>query len=242
MSTRNSMRVNGMFMKMMPAFIAMLALLAVVALSPQATSADDRQGRVSQARATQSPAAQPEPGPVADQESGSAAVRQESDKALRFDVAENARKFVFDETPLFDDGTPAYGNEFVTEGYIYPHGTLSVNAEGKVNGVNPDGSPEFPTKVIGRWICRGWHTGDGARTVTGDWVVTHQLYIFGDKLGKETIATDGLELVDVGVPIQRAIIGGTGQYARARGEATQTMLGFNQLGGVGLRYELKVTK
>lgn len=158
-------------------------------------------------------------------------------KILRFDVAENAKRFVFDETPLFDDGAPAYGNEFITEGYIYPYGTLDGT-----NGVNADGSPEFPDKVIGRWTCRGWHNGEGAKTVSGPWVITQQLYDFGKRFGRKTISTDGLELVDVGVPIRRAIIGGTGPYAQARGEAVQTMLGFNQLGGVGLRFVLRVTK
>ena len=247
MRTHNSMRVNSMFMKITPVLLAMLALVAFVVLSPEAAAAGIGQGRVSPARVAQSSAAQPAQSLADDRKSDGTAAKQDGENTLRFDVAEivklnEVKRFVFDNDPLFDDGLPAYGNEFITEGYIYPHGTLSVAANGMVNGVNADGSPEFPDKVIGRWICRGWHTGDGARTVTGDWVVTHQLYIFGDKLGKEMLATDGLELVDVNVPIQRAIIGGTGQYARSRGEATQVMLGFNQLGGVGLRYEIKVTK
>src|SRR5262249_3667893 len=78
--------------------------------------------------------------------SGGKTLDNKSDeKIIRFEVSENAKRFVFDETPLFDDGAPTYGNEFVTEGYIYPAGTLNGT-----NGVNPDGSPEFPNKVIGR--------------------------------------------------------------------------------------------
>jgi hypothetical protein len=158
---------------------------------------------------------------------------------LRFDVAENAKRFIFDETPLVDDGSgkkvPGYANEFITEGYIYPYGTLSAS-----NGVLADGSPEFPTRVLGRWTCRGWHVGEGAVTKTGPWVITHQLYDFGKTPGNVTLTTDGLELVDVNVPIRRAIIGGTGRYALARGEAIQTMLGFNQLQGVNLRFVLSI--
>ncbi|HEX4948925.1 MAG TPA: hypothetical protein VFZ34_19765 [Blastocatellia bacterium] len=159
----------------------------------------------------------------------------EKTRVLRFDVSENAKRFIFDETPLHPDGAPAYGNEFVTEGYIYPEGTLNGT-----NGVNPDGSPEFPHKVIGRWTCRGWHVGEGAKTVTGPWVVTHQYFDFGHKPGRVSLATDGVELVDIDVPVMRAIIGGTGIYAQARGEAKQTMIGFNQLNGVNLRLEIKV--
>lgn len=158
-------------------------------------------------------------------------------KITRFEVSENATRFIFDETPLFDDGAPAYGNEFVTEGYIYPAGTLNG-----VNGVNPDGSPEFADKVIGRWTCRGWHVGEGAKTVTGPWVVTHQLYDFGDRPGQISLASDGTELVDLNVPITRAVIGGTGPFEQARGEVVQTMVGFNQLNGVVLRVELKIIK
>jgi len=156
-------------------------------------------------------------------------------RTIRFDVSENAKRFVFDETPLHDDGAPAYGNEFVTEGYIYPFGTLNGT-----NGVNPDGSPEFPKLVIGRWTCRGWHVGEGAKTVSGPWVITHQLYDLGGKPGQVSLMTDGVELVDIDVPIKRAVIGGTGPYAEARGEATQKMIGFNQLNGVNLRYEIRL--
>lgn len=37
-----------------------------------------------------------------------------------FDVAEDLSRFVFSAAPVFDDGMPAYGNAFVTQGYIYP--------------------------------------------------------------------------------------------------------------------------
>ena len=55
---------------------------------------------------------------------------------LKFDVAENATRFVFDEAPVFNDGLPAYGNAFVTGGYIYEQGTLNGG-----NGVLPGGPP-----------------------------------------------------------------------------------------------------
>jgi len=154
---------------------------------------------------------------------------------IRFDVAENGKRFTPDETPVFLDGVPAYGAEFITEGYIYPEGTLNGS-----NGVKADGSPEFPNQVIGRWYCRGWHVGEGGHTTKGPWVVTHQLYDFGTEAGRSTITTDGLETPEENVPIQRAIIGGTGGFALARGEARQTFLGFNSSNGVSLRYELRV--
>ena len=60
-------------------------------------------------------------------------------KVMHFDVAESGSKFSFDEAPLLPSGFPAYGNAFITQGYIYPAGTLGAD-----NGVNPNGSPEFP--------------------------------------------------------------------------------------------------
>jgi hypothetical protein len=125
----------------------------------------------------------------------------------------------------------------MSKGFIYPHGFLDTN-----DGVDPDGNPTAPDKVIGRWTCRGWHVGEGAATETGPWVITHQLFDLGEKPGSVTLATDGLELVDINVPIRRAIIGGTGPYANAGGEAIQTMLGFDELGGVKLHMELEVMK
>jgi hypothetical protein len=159
-------------------------------------------------------------------------------RVIEVDVAENGTRFLPDETPVFDDGLPKYGTEFITEGYIYPRGTLSG-----ANGTNPDGSPEFPDKVIGRWTCRGWHVGDGGHTTAGPWVVTHQIFDFGEQPGAESIVTDGFEYADVGTIFRRAIIGGTGQYARARGEQIQTLLGFpNPSQGVSIRVNLDVTK
>ncbi len=68
-----------------------------------------------------------------------------------FEVAEDHTRFAFAPAPVFDDGMPAHGNPFVTQGYIYPAGTLS---EG-VSGTLEDGSPAFPDKVLGTWTCDG---------------------------------------------------------------------------------------
>ena len=169
---------------------------------------------------------------------------------LKFDVAESAPKFVFDEAPVFDNGLPAYGNAFITQGYIYPYGTLTgSSAGGPGNGILPDGSPEFPDLVIGEWVCRGYFIGDGVNTQTGPWVITTQLYDFYDKpgfdpnvvkqSGETNLVTDGYEIADIGVPGKRAVTGGTGIFKRARGEAVQTLLGFNALEGVNLRFEIR---
>ncbi|MDN5932138.1 MAG: hypothetical protein L0I24_13910 [Pseudonocardia sp.] len=57
----------------------------------------------------------------------------------------------------------------LTQGYRCPEGTLDGT-----NGVNPDGTPDFPDQVIGEWLCRGYSIGDGAHTTDGAWVYTTQ--------------------------------------------------------------------
>ena len=155
---------------------------------------------------------------------------------LEFDVAEDMTRFAFDPDLAFeDDGYPAHGSSFVTQGYIYPKDTLSGG-----NGVNPDGTPEFPDQIIGTWLCYGTFIGDAAHATSGAWVATTQIYDFGDELGSQTVVTDGYELADVGVPIKRAITGGTGEYANARGEGQQIFLGLNASEGVNISFELEV--
>lgn len=157
------------------------------------------------------------------------------DGTLRFDVAEDATRFVFAPEPVHDDGMPAYGNAFVTQGYIYPEGTLDGS-----NGVLADGSPEFPDQVLGEWTCRGWFIGDGAHTTTGPWVITTQVYNFGSEAGAAILVTEGSEIADLNVPIARAISGGTGPYTGASGAGAQTLLGFNATEGVDIRFELSM--
>lgn len=151
-----------------------------------------------------------------------------------FDVAEDGTRFVFDEAPVHPDGMPAYGNAFVTQGYIYPAGTLNDS-----NGVLPSGEPEFPDLVIGEWTCRGWFIGDGAHTETGPWVITTQYYDFGGEAGRVSLVSDGVEVADLNTRVNRAVTGGTGKFRKARGEVSQELLGFNESEGVNLTFTLR---
>ncbi len=163
-------------------------------------------------------------------------------RVIEIEVAEDFTRFVSDEAPVFDDdGLPAYGNPFVTQGYIYPAGTLDCGS-GTCNGVLEDGSPEFPDQVIGEWTCWGYHIGDGAHTTSGPAVVTTQLFDFGSAPGAETLVSTGYERLDVNTPFLRAIVGGTGRYYSAGGEQIQSFLGFNDLDGVTLHIEFDVTR
>lgn len=158
-----------------------------------------------------------------------------STEVLRFDVAEDPTRFVFAPTPVDADGLPAYGNYFITQGYLYPEGTLNGS-----DGVRADGQPEFPDKVLGEWTCWGSHVGQGAKTRTGPIVVTTQLYSLGKRAGNRTVVTEGYELADVGTPVRRTINGGTGRFRSASGEQVQRLLGLGATNGVKLRVTLHI--
>jgi hypothetical protein len=155
---------------------------------------------------------------------------------LEFDVSEDMNLFVFDDEHVVD-GMPTHGSAFVTQGYLYPVGTLDGT-----NGVLPDGSPEFPDKVLGLWACYGYFVGEGGNATTGAWVISTQVFDFGSTLGEQSIMTAGYEIADIDKDIMRAITGGTGDFRTASGEGSQRLLGFNATDGVVLRVKLNVEK
>jgi hypothetical protein len=117
-------------------------------------------------------------------------------------------------------GIPPNGSPFIIQGYIYRGGTF--DRYGDLSGVLPDGSPEFPERVIGKWICRGWHLQDGD-AVTGPVVATTQIFDLDlNEPGRHTLISEGIELADFDVAFRRAVTGGTGVFSRASGELLQT--------------------
>ncbi len=165
----------------------------------------------------------------------SSGVEAEELASIEIEVSEDMYAFVFDESQVHEDGMPAYGSAFITQGYIYPAGTLNGS-----NGVLADGSAEFPDEVIGTWTCYGFMIGDGAYTETGAWVVSTQVLEFDETYDNSTIITQGMELVDINVEGLRAITGGTGMFNGVSGQAVQAMTGLNAGEGVVLSIELQL--
>lgn len=139
------------------------------------------------------------------------------------DVAEDlAGKFV----PTLvkpEDTQPERGSFFVTEGRIFPAGTIQG-----------DGADFDPYRMghIGVWYCRGTHLVSASEIpAAAVWVDTAQLFVLG-RQAKEQLSTEGIE---GGGTVRRIVTGGTGNYAGWRGEQQQTFLGFNPTGGVNLR-------
>ncbi|GFE66924.1 hypothetical protein [Litoreibacter roseus] len=152
-----------------------------------------------------------------------------------FDVAEDHTSFSFAPAPVDADGMPAHGNPFVTQGYIYPAGTLS----GGEAGVLENGDPAYPAKVLGTWTCDGWFVGDAMRTTSGTWLISRQVFEFKDG---DILISQGPEKADIGESYERPITGATGVFAENDGDVTQTLLGFTEFMGVNVRFELGDTQ
>jgi hypothetical protein len=158
------------------------------------------------------------------------------DGMLRFEIAEDGTRFVWADQSLFTDRHAVYGAPFLAQGYMYPPGTLAATS----GGVNADGSPQFPEKVVGAWTCYGWYLGGGAQATNGPWILATEIYQFGSEWGAVTLVSDGYVATDSGRTVDRAITGGTGPFATMRGEVQSTPLGINETQGSNARYEVRL--
>lgn len=120
------------------------------------------------------------------------------------------------------DTQPERGSFFVTEGNIFPGGT--IQGDGSTFDPNSAGA-------LGRWFCRGTHLVSAAEfPFSARAVDTAQLFLLPDE--SKSISTEGVE---GNVPVTRPVTGGTGLFKGYVGEQRQEILGFNASGGVNLR-------
>ena len=127
------------------------------------------------------------------------------------------------------DTQPERGSFFVTEGNVFPAGTIQG-----------DGATFDPSSAgaIGRWFCRGTHLVSAAEfPFSARAVHTAQLYLLPGE--SRSISTEGVE---GNAPVVRPITGGTGPFRGYVGEQKQEMLGFNASGGVNLRVTFTLRK
>ena len=142
------------------------------------------------------------------------------------DVAEDFSLFVPTKVKP-EDTQPERGAFFVTEGRIFPAGTIPKGGTPEApNSFDPNGAGS-----IGTWFCRGTHLVSGALfPVTARAVHTGQLYLLSNEA--RSLTTEGVEGAGATV---RAVTGGTGPFLGYVGEQRQELLGFNASGGVNLR-------
>jgi hypothetical protein len=150
------------------------------------------------------------------------AARKREPVVFAVDVAEDFGKFV--PTLVKPEHTqPERGSFFVTEGRVFPAGT--IQGDGATFDPNQRGD-------IGVWFCRGTHLVAGSEIPAAPvWVDTAQLFVLG-RQGTEQLTTEGIEGNGT---VTRIVTGGTGNYAGWIGEQKQTFLGFNATGGANLR-------
>lgn len=169
---------------------------------------------------------------------------------MAFDVAEDhTRKFTA-TTPMNPKGGLDHGNGFISQGYIYPEGTL----EAGTSGVLKDGKPAFPDLVIGTWMRDGYVVSEAEIPKTGAWIISREIFSFeaGGKIviqdagmvdiGGKTLGAEALRGETLGVETLRPVIRVTGDYAEFEGGLFQTILGFNKHRAVNASFRLASRK
>lgn len=145
------------------------------------------------------------------------------------DVAEDMDLYVEPRVPTGTE--PLRGSFFVTEGKIFPAGTIPASNSAEFNPKNAAGA-------IGTWFCKGTFLVSGSQFDKSPMaVVSDQMYLLPND--KQSIATTGTEGSGLAV---RPVIGATGPYTGYTGEQTQQFLGFNKTGGVNLRVTIRLRK
>jgi len=143
------------------------------------------------------------------------------------DVAEDMDKYVEHRTAAGEE--PVRGSQFVTEGNIYPAGTIA--GKGEEFDPNMQGSQ-------GTWFCKGVFLVRGSQfDQSPRAVLSDQIYLLPDD--RHSIATTGAEGNGTAM---RVVTGGTGAFTGYVGEQRQQFLGFNKTGGVNLRVTITLRK
>jgi len=148
-------------------------------------------------------------------------------RKITVDVAEDFSQFVY--TPVTPGDIPTRGATFITEGNIFPGGTIA----GDGSTFDPNGPG-----ALGRWFCRGIHLVSAPEIPAAAlWVHTAQLFALPDD--RRSLSSDGVEGNGV---IVRPVTGGTGRFKGYVGQQRQQFLGFNASGGVNLRVTFLLRK
>lgn len=143
------------------------------------------------------------------------------------DVSEDMDRYV--EHNVAPGEEPVRGSYFVTQGNIFPAGTIP--------GAGEQFDPNSPGSQ-GTWFCKGVFLVRGSVMDKEPMaVLSDQFFLMPDD--KRSIATVGTEGNGVAM---RTVVGGTGPYAGYVGEQRQQFLGFNKTGGVNLRVTITLRK
>jgi hypothetical protein len=151
--------------------------------------------------------------------------------------------------------TDARGDTFYVEGVLYPGGTISKPTQPTGMPAFPQAPPKLNNQVVwdfkgapplGHWLCRGWvlfngnpkpYTDSKGTVIESPRIeprlLSEQTFVFGRfdaaHLSPEMLITSGTENgADADADkVTRAVTGGTGRFAHARGEVVQERIGRN---------------
>ena len=179
-----------------------------------------------------------------------AAARSDQKPSLSVDLVADCNRFT-SEGVGHPNANPSFGDFFMQEGLIYEAGTLEAGCAvggDESCGLHPDGTPQFPDAVIGKWTCYGSFVGNGAATPEGVWLYSTQVYEFDVEQidenvfapGEHALISHGPERNDLNVPFLRAITGGYGKFQRSGGQLQQNKIGFNGTGCENFRVDFQL--
>ena len=147
--------------------------------------------------------------------------------AYTLDVAIDATTFKIQREAAVLPTNVLRGDTFITEGLIYPGGTL------------PSGSTPFPPtsiKPIGKWVCRGVFQIGSAQIAAGGKPLVYSTQYFLLDNGT-SIVTEGPE---GGGDFLRAIIGGWDDGIGVRGDVLESPIGSNSTGLFNDRFTFRI--
>lgn len=148
--------------------------------------------------------------------------------SLKLNICCNGQSFAFIDP--HQSAVPGNGATFVVQGVIYPGDYFATHGDnaGLIAGSGGAVVAQDPQLVLGTWYCRGWFINQGMASTSGPFVATTQIYDLNTAPRKKgTLISDGIELIDMNTPWQRAITGGSGVYKGAKGEVTQKAISAN---------------
>jgi hypothetical protein len=140
------------------------------------------------------------------------------------DVAVDGRTWGFNRSGVGQTGV-VRGDTFVVNGKIFPGGSIPSGDTTGALSPDSDGS-------IGTLICRGLFVVNAADLSNGVNIsqASDQQFYLDEGNGLVTQGVEGT------VAVMRAVIGGTGQYSGAIGQVSEEVLGWNETGGLNLRF------
>ena len=140
-----------------------------------------------------------------------------ADGTLRFDVAENAHPLRLVRRPRAQGRHARPPHRLRLPGLHLPR----RHADQRQRRQLADGSPEFPDKVLGQWSCWGWHVGAGRGRRGGAVADDPPRQLRRGRRVRRRWSARATASTTLAVALERAITGGTGAFAGARGVQTR---------------------